>query len=182
MHVAACLGRPPGPGGRHAAMGTHNRLIGLADGSYLEAIAIDSAAPAPSRPRWFDLDRFEGEPRLTNWIARVDDLDAAVAAFPEAGRIMELARGDLRWRMAVREDGRLPYDGAFPALIEWRTDPPTLAPTDLSLIRLELQHPEADGLRAALARLIEDPRIEVVAGPARLTAEFDTDDGRRTLR
>ena len=181
MHVAACLGQPPGPGGRHAAMGTHNRLIGLADGTYLEAIAIDPGAPDPSRPRWFDLDRFAGEPRLTNWIVRVDDLDAAVAAFPEAGRVMELARGDLRWRMAVPDDGRLPYGGAFPALIEWRTDPPSLAPTDLALTRLTLQHPDAGPLRATIARLIEEPRIEVVSGTLRLTAEFETDDGPRTL-
>ena len=53
------FGVTPGPGGRHGAMGTHNRLLRLrgprADSwprAYLEIIAIDPEAPAPARRRW----------------------------------------------------------------------------------------------------------------------------------
>ena len=60
-------------------MATHNRLLGLGD-LYLEVIAADPSAPRPAWPRWFDLDRFTGAPRLTNWICACDDLEAAVAA------------------------------------------------------------------------------------------------------
>ena len=56
----ATLGVVPGPGGVHATMGTHNRLLRIATeafpDAYLEIIAIDPAAPAPGRPRWFGLD------------------------------------------------------------------------------------------------------------------------------
>lgn len=61
--VAWCertLGLPPGPVGEHRFMGTHNRLLRLHSAAhpraYLEIIAINPDAPAPQRPRWFDLD------------------------------------------------------------------------------------------------------------------------------
>ncbi|TCO69290.1 VOC family protein [Rhodovulum euryhalinum] len=174
------------PGGKHPAMGTHNRLLRLGPGLYLEVIAIDPAAPAPGRPRWFDLDRFAGPPRLTTWIARCDDLDAALAlAPPGAGVPMDLARGDLRWRMAVPEDGRLPFDGLFPALIAWqgRAHPAALLPeTGCRLAGLELVHPRADALRQALTGLIGEPLIALHQGPApALRALIDTPSGRRVL-
>ena len=62
--VAWCkaqLGITPGPGGKHAFMGTHNRLFSIQSvqfpRAYFEIIAIDRSAPAPRRPRWFDLDQ-----------------------------------------------------------------------------------------------------------------------------
>ncbi len=125
--VEAVLGVRLAGGGQHPHMATHNRLLGLGD-IYLEVIAADPAAPRPAWPRWFDLDRFAGRPRLTNWICACDDLDAAVAeAPPGTGVPVDLQRGDYRWRMAVPADGRLPFDGCFPALIQWRarcTPPP----------------------------------------------------------
>ncbi|GAA0294403.1 VOC family protein [Rhodovulum strictum] len=180
------LGVRLAPGGRHAAMGTHNRLLRLGPGFYLEVIAIDPEAPAPGRPRWFDLDRFAGPPRLTNWIARCDDLEAALARAPTgSGRPMDLARGDLRWRMAVPEDGRLPFDGLFPALIDWQgaAHPAGLLPeTGCRLAALELHHPRAEALRLALRGLIDDPRIAVHQAPLpALRALIDTPSGRRAL-
>jgi hypothetical protein len=54
--IEALLGVQPQAGGRHVAMGTHNRVLKLGARAYLEVIAIDPAAAAPSRPRWFGLD------------------------------------------------------------------------------------------------------------------------------
>ncbi len=114
-HVRDTLGVELAQGGEHAAMGTHNRLLSLGPTVYLEVIAINPAAPYPGRPRWFDLDNFSGPPRLTNWVAQTDDLDRALALAPTGcGAPMALERGDLRWRMAVPENGKLPFDGAFP--------------------------------------------------------------------
>ncbi|MEH6774342.1 MAG: VOC family protein, partial [Cereibacter changlensis] len=79
--VEAALGVTLAGGGQHGHMGTHNRLLGLGD-LYLEVIAVEPAAPAPAWPRWFDLDHFPGPPRLANWVARCDDLDAEIAASP----------------------------------------------------------------------------------------------------
>ena len=119
-HVEAVLGVELAPGGVHVEMGTHNRLLSLGPGLYLEAIAINPEAASPSRPRWFDLDRFTGPPRITNWIARTDDLSNCLENAPAGmGFPIALERGDYRWQMAVPGNGRLPFDGAAPALIQW---------------------------------------------------------------
>ncbi|MEM6775870.1 MAG: VOC family protein [Pseudomonadota bacterium] len=152
-------------GGRHAAMGTHNRLLGLGESLYLEVLAIDPEAASPSHPRWFDLDRFSGAPRLSNWVARCASLTEALRCAPAgSGKPMSLERGALRWEMAVPGDGRLPFDGCFPALIAWagNTHPADILPDrQCRLKSLELQHPRAEALRQALPGLLDDSRIEI---------------------
>lgn len=180
----SALGVPLAPGGEHAAMGTHNRLLSLGDAEYLEVITINPAAPHPGRPRWFDLDRFTGPPRLASWVCACGDMAAALAACPAgSGEPMDFARGDLRWQMAVPQDGRLPFDGLFPALIRWQGSHPAprLPDHGLRLAALRLSHPRADVLRAALAPLIHDPRISVTEGPPGLSATLTTPHGPRTL-
>jgi hypothetical protein len=166
--IGAELGVALAPGGRHAAMSTHNRLLGLGPGEYLEVIAPDPDAPPPGRARWFGLDVFDGPPAPRAWIVRVPDLDAALAlAPPGAGRPMEFVRGDLRWRMAVPDDGVLPFDGLFPALIHWLggTHPADRLPDEgVRLAGVVLEHPRASALRAALAPLIDDTRLSVQHG------------------
>lgn len=183
--IEATLGVVMQRGGRHALFATHNRLLGLADGLYLEAIAVDPDAARPGRARWFDLDRFGGRPRLTNWICRVDDLDDALAGLPDgAGRPVAVSRGDLRWRMAVPESGALPFDNLFPALIEWQGDlhpAPMLAPSGCRLRRLTVTHPDAPGLRAALGGF-HDSRVAFETGAPGLAAAFETPAGVRELR
>ena len=185
-YVEEALGVRLQDGGKHPLMGTHNRLLGLAEGLYLEAIAIDLDAPKPDRARWFGLDRFEGRPRLTNWIARTDDLTAAVEASPKgAGIPIALTRGDLRWQMAVPADGQLPFDGFYPALIEWQgTAHPAerLIQSGCTLKRFEVSHPGANALKDALNPLLQDDRLRIVEGEPSMWAEFDTPNGSRTLR
>ncbi|WP_297769748.1 VOC family protein [uncultured Roseovarius sp.] len=177
------LGLPLQAGGQHAHYGTHNLLMGLAEGLYLEVIAVDPVAPAPDYPRWFDLDRFSGAPRLSNWICAVDDLEAAIARHPQGGAPVDLARGDLRWRMAVPGNGALPRDNCFPALIEWQAGghpSARLAPSGARLERLIVAHPEAGALRSDLGDLT-DPRVVFEAGAPGLRAEIATPHGMRVL-
>lgn len=178
------LGVPLQPGGAHDVFGTHNELLGLADGLYLEVIAIDPSALPPERARWFDLDRFQGPPRLTNWICQVEDLDAVLDALPQAGVPVSLSRGDLRWRMAVPENGILPYDNCFPALIEWQSPVhPSALLTGLGcrLSRLTVTHPQADTLEGELAPYLDGPVIVFKKGPAGLHADIETPAGMRHL-
>jgi Glyoxalase-like domain len=183
--VENALGVALAPGGKHAHMATHNRLLGLGD-VYLEVIAIDLTAPAPAWPRWFDLDHFTGPPRLTNWIVACDDLDAELALSPAGtGTPVSLERGDLRWRMAVPPDGRLPYDGCFPALISWQgpLHPAAILPDrGVRLDRLEIAHPDAAALIHHLKARLTDTRIILVPGPQKaMRATFSTPHGTRYL-
>ncbi|MEX0327900.1 MAG: VOC family protein [Ruegeria sp.] len=181
-HIEQALGVRLQDGGRHESFGTYNRLLGLRDGLYLEAIAIDPEAPNPQRTRWFDLDRFEGSPRLTNWICRVEDIEASLGVFPDGvGQPIDLFRGALRWRMAVPPNGRLPFDNLFPALIEWQGDlhpAQMLQDSGCRLRRLIVCHPDAIELAKGLGAL---DHVAFDSGPAALRAEIETPHGLRVL-
>lgn len=183
--VEGALGVPLQNGGAHAVFHTHNTLLGLEDDLYLEAIAINPNAPKPDRPRWFDLDRFSGAPRLTNWICRCDNLDATLAELPDGfGAPVDLQRGDLRWRMAVPLSGVLPYDNCAPALIEWVGEAhpaPRLTQQGCKITALEVRHPQARALATLLAPFLVDGRISFSVGPPKLTAGISTPGGAATL-
>lgn len=133
-------------------MGTHNRLLSLGDCRYLECIAIDleSEGPQAGRRRWFDLDdpalqaQLGDGPALVHAVVRVNDLDAALAAWGDAGfEAVTATRGALSWRIAVRSDGRR-IDGR-PTLIQWGAAHPCdrLPPAGVQLVSF-------DGRRACL--------------------------------
>lgn len=126
-------GVPSAPGGSHSGWGTHNRVLRLDAGTYLELIAPDPAQPEPALPRPFGLDdpalreRVAVRPRLVHYVCRVPALDA-IADLDlgyDAGPIMAMTRGALSWRITMPQDpasaarrwtdaGRLQ-----PTLIEW---------------------------------------------------------------
>ena len=159
------LGVRPAIGGRHPQWGTHNALLSLGDGCYLELLAPDPAAPEPRagvRPFGLDAAMAPGaEPRITAWMARVapGTLDAACAAMRaagvECGEVREGSRTrpdgtELRWRLAVPERPLL--GGAVPWLIEWAgaEHPSRAAPVGCRLAWMEVGHPEPGQVRAAL--------------------------------
>lgn len=183
-HIETTLGIDMGPGGQHPRYGTHNRLIGLEGGLYLEAIAVDPSAEPQDQPRWFDLDRFQGPARLTNWILRADDLMVERAHLPvHARRVVEMQRGDLQWLMTVPSDGILPFDNLCPAVLQWLGTPPagSMTPSGCSLDRLILSHPEVTELGKLVEVLFRDARIVVEAGAPGLRAEITTPSGPRVL-
>lgn len=197
--VAWCertLGITPGPGGQHALMGTHNRLFSIASAdfplAYCEIIAIDAAAPAPGRRRWFDMDdaalqervRREG-PQLAHWVARVDDARAAVAALQahdiDRGEVLAASRptpqGLLQWQITVRPDGQRLFDGLLPTLIQWGDVHPAAAmpPSGIALVSVALQHPQPEALQPALQAI--GLNVPVRAGPAQLHIRLQTRRG-----
>jgi hypothetical protein len=185
-HVEAALGVQLSDVGHHERMGTHNRLLALGPGLYLEVIAINPDARPPAQARWFDLDAFTGPPRLTNWIARTDDLATALSGAPPGmGVPISFARGSFLWQMGVPPDGKLPWDGAAPALIEWESaaHPAERLPDRGCRLRgLTVEHPEAEAMLTAYPALAGVDGVRVVTGPVkRLWAEIDTPTGRRFL-
>ena len=179
-------------GGRHAAMGTHNRLLRLGPSLYLELIAIDPRAPAPPRPRWFALDtpqmqmRLAERPRLIHWVARCADVAAESAACSEPlGKIVPMQRGDFEWMITVPADGHLPGDGLVPTLIEWRVPrhpADALPEAGCSLLKLEGFHPDPQPVGHALAALGLEAALALHAGDdAELLAYLKTPGGLREL-
>ena len=188
--LEARTGVPAVAGGKHALMGTHNRLMALGRGAYLEIIAVDPEAPAPARPRWFGLDapemrrRLDAGPALIHWVARTEDIDAARRAAPDlVGEILGLSRGDYRWRIGVPADGSLPARGAFPTLIQWeggRHPAGALPDSGCRLQRLTIRAPEADAIEGRLRclGLEENAPVRFVAGEASgLSAELRSPRG-----
>jgi hypothetical protein len=192
----ATLGITPGPGGAHALMGTHNRLLSIATPAfaraYFEIIAIDPQADAPQRKRWFDLDdatvrdAVARSPRLLHWVARVDDMAEAVAALRargiDPGRVLAAARdtprGVLRWRICVRDDGRRLFGGALPTLIAWDDAHPAdaLPPSGATLRALRLGAADATALAGALEAIgLDAPPVD--AGRDGLEVELLTPRG-----
>jgi hypothetical protein len=159
--VAWCeqtLGVTPGPGGQHALMSTHNRLLKIATPAfaqaYLEIIAINPDAPDPGRVRWFGLDnpvqqaRVAQAPRLVHLVARSTMLDmhrwGLITVGHKPGDPVNLSRptaqGDLRWQMLVRDDGGWDCGGALPTLLQWQGPHPTdtMADSGVTLRQLTL--------------------------------------------
>jgi Glyoxalase-like domain len=182
------LGVAMGPGGAHPKMGTHNRLLALSDSSFLEVIAIDPAAPAPGRARWFGLDRLApgALPRLATWVVNTSDVRGIVAASPEDHGVIEaVTRGTLSWLLTVPGDGSLPLGGAAPAVIEWEAGPHPAArmtAAGCALRRLDVHHPEPERIAALLSAIgFDDDRVRICEGEARLVAHLDTPKGIRVL-
>lgn len=187
------LGIAPAPGGRHPMMGTHNRLLAIGSPrfprSYLEIIAIDPEASAPSHRRWFDLDdaglqaQLADGPRLVHWVVRCDDIDAVAAGWRAAGRDpgevrqveRQAAEGRLlRWRICVRDDGVRLAGGAWPGLIEWAdTHPCDGLPQAVAALQA-LDTPAAAELAAAGLPLGASTRLQArlstPLGPVDLSA------------
>ncbi|MEY2618488.1 MAG: hypothetical protein RL522_1490 [Pseudomonadota bacterium] len=198
----AVLGVTPGPGGQHAFMGTHNRLLLVSSPSfedaYLEIIAIDPQGPAPARRRWFDMDMPELReriatqgPQLTHFVTRVPDAASAVHAWRalslDPGEVLPASRmtpqGQLRWKITLRDDGARLLDGTLPTLIEWGPTHPSanMPRAPIWLESLEASHSAHHELAAAYAA-IDLRNVSVKHGAPGLAATLHTPKGRVTLR
>ena len=204
-HVATALDIEPGffsPGGQHPGMGTHNCLLGLWGGVYLEVIAVDPGAPEPERKRWFGLDskavkaRLAEGPYLSHWVARVErprQLTLWQRQYPERiAPLVPMQRGDFSWQISVPENGALPSwkragDGLLPSLIQWEH---AVHPSDrlpdrgIALKRLLGFHGNVASLSKHLEWLGASSLIALeptLVGPS-LVAEIETPSGLRTLR
>jgi hypothetical protein len=177
------------PGGQHRGLGTHNALLSLGEGAYLEIIAPDPGQPPPRQARPFGLDGLRA-PRLVTWAVRAPDIDAraerARAAGYDPGPVIALGRdladgGRLEWRLTFR---RPPGgDGLVPFLIDWgeTPHPSASAPAGCTLVALRGEHPRPTEVEPLLAALSVELPLTVGRAPA-LVAELETPRGRLELR
>lgn len=193
-YIRETLGVDIPAGGQHHFMGTHNAVMAVGDGIYLELIAIDPELPAPSGPRWFGLDtddlqaRLKTGPVLVHYVLRTDDMAATLDGLDPAlrhmlGPAMSASRGDLHWQITLNGDGIPPAGGCIPAIIEWQGTPPQYGMDfpGLVLQKLECCHPDPDKLRDWLdmlgaGNLLQHENIVISsAATAGLAAEFSMD-------
>ena len=209
QYVADTLGVAPAGGGAHPLMRTHNRLLNLWGGVYLEVLAIDPEADARAaesdtapRPRVFALDdpsthaRLASGPYLSHWVARVErpkNLLRWREQYPERiAPVVPMSRGDFTWGLTVPDDGAFPAwqgagDGVVPSLIQWDTalHPSAVLPEpEVALKSLKGFHPQANIVRTQLewlgaAHLIT---LDTTSDGASLVAEMETPAGLRTLK
>lgn len=194
----ATLGLAPGPGGRHALMGTHNRLLRI-DGegfpqAYLEIIAVDPDAPPPGRARWFGLDdaaeqtrlRRDG-PRLAHAVLRSPNVDmmrwGLITLACQPGPMLSLSRetpaGTLSWRILVRDDGAIDLAGHLPTLIQWQGAHPTEA---MPASALRLRAATLGGLPARVRQLLRLRGVKGTDDGPAVSVTLDTPRGEVTLR
>ncbi|HEU0204038.1 MAG TPA: VOC family protein [Burkholderiaceae bacterium] len=175
------LGVDPQAGGKHATMGTHNALLKLGARAYLELLAIDPDAPAPARPRWFDLDnasvaeRAAQAPFFLTWVARTEQIANAVTRVPALGEVQAFTRGQFAWRLTVPEDGALQFGGLLPAVIQWEsaTHPAdVLEERGCTLSALRLSHPAATSLVPLFRELRVTGPVDLKPGPKSLVADI----------
>ena len=184
-HVESSLGVRLQFGGTHQHYGTHNRLLHLADGIYLEAIAIDKTVQRPPYPRWFDLDNFEGCPRITNWICRSENIKKDLKELSDINaEVVQLQRNDLRWLMSVPTSGILPFNGTFPAVLQWQTSPhpvENMLNAGCRLKHMVIYHPEVSKIQEQIQNF-SDPRISFKTDTSYgFFANFETPNGDRSL-
>lgn len=186
--VRNALGVSPQTGGEHPRMGTHNLLLRLGDALFLEVIAANPSAVPPARPRWFALDMLnpQSAAALATWVVRTDDIHAKASAASETlGNIEPMSRGLLDWLITIPADGSLPLDGLAPTLIEWHCDDHPASKLDdqgLSLVKLELFHPEPGRITKLLQSMVVEAPVSILTGPvSRLVAHIQTPRGLRLL-
>ncbi len=184
-YVHQALGIEVPAGGAHPVMGTHNNLMALGPDLFLEIISVDPDALPPDRPRWFGLDNFNTPPQLQTWVLATDSIHSILPVLPAAvGCPTSITRGNLSWLISVPDDGSMPYDGAFPTIIEWEEGSPAVRMKEFGcrLRTLEVEHPEADAINMALRGRLKDQRVQIRSGPMKkLTAEIETPSGLRVL-
>ena len=178
------LGVRPGYGGKHAGGLTHNALLSLGEGSYLEIIARVPGAEAPATALPFGLGSLE-EPRLATWAVAVDDIEQRVetarAAGYDPGEVIAGARefpdgSRLAWQLAVRAEPA--GDGLVPFLIHWQSEPhPSMtAPEGCRFVSLRAEHPEPESVLQALQALGVELSVAKGKSP-RLIAMLETPNG-----
>ena len=186
--IEALLGVRPMPGGRHPDYGSHNALLSLGEGTYLEVIAPDPEQEVPERGVVFGMQHLEAS-RLRTWVSPTQDIERLVARARSRGlHLGEVSSGGrvkpdgtfLSWKISDPYADR--FGGAVPFLIDWgeTPHPSTVAPSAGRLLDLRIEHPQPDDVRAALSNLGLD--LEVEQAPAyRLVARIQTARGEIEL-
>lgn len=173
-HARRMTGVAPAPGGRHVGKGTHNALVGLNGGAYLELLAVD--ATQPEGGAFAEAISGIANASLHAWCVRCDDADALAIRLDAMGHApiretMSRVTPDgvtLAWELLFPQGHA--FAGAAPFFIAWGVTPhPTSSlPAAAFLDRLTVWQRDPQPLRTWLTAVgLHDSRIDVQTAPAR---------------
>jgi hypothetical protein len=188
VEITQRWGVTPTPGGRHIGRGTHNALVDLGNGAYLEIIGPDPEQQRPPKMP-FGIESLTA-PRLLTWAAKAPAIEARVARAraagfdpgePEAMSRQTPAGELLKWKLSRRDDA--PGGGLAPFLIDWgeTPHPSASAARGCRLTALRGEHPDPAAVGKLLAALGVDLPVTLGAVPA-LIATIETPRGTVELR
>mmetsp|Transcript_65302 Transcript_65302/g.211514 ORF Transcript_65302/g.211514 Transcript_65302/m.211514 type:complete len:259 (+) Transcript_65302:99-875(+) len=163
----------PCMGGRHVGIGTHNALVSLGEGVYLELLAKDPTQEESKTAAWLGVD--SSKACLTTFCAcpanAADQLDRVATSSKDqsgydVGPIRDMSRHTpvgklLRWRLAAENHkqgvAQLPEGGLVPFLIDWSLNelphPSETSPSGCRLVALRAQHPDPSAVEKVLVGL-----------------------------
>ncbi len=176
--IQARLGVQPAYGGQHPGIGTHNALVALGTGTYLEIIAPDPKQNVPASRIPYGLAQLE-VPRLITWAVRPHNWDTYQAQLATLGltaavRDRDRTRPDgerLAWRSVQLPSPAIvqgvDVTGLIPFALVWQTaaHPSATAPGELDLQSLTLQHPDLAVLQHVATAMDLPVRTEQTAQP-----------------
>ena len=181
--IARWTGVQPTPGGRHPGVGTHNALLSLGQGIYLEIIA-----PDPTQDRFSGLGELLRDlqtPTLLTWCALSWDIEKTGLRARSAGLTSQypfaMSRRrpdgvDLNWRILLVEDH--PFGPLLPFFIQWDSpEHPSQGPASgCTLEDFRLYHPAPSAVGVTLETLGLRMSVEEKETPG-LWARLETPNG-----
>ena len=152
------LGVEPVYGGKHQTFGTHNALVGLGKGCYLELLAADQENTDVFPPRWMGVDIIS-KPTITRWAIVSDDIDEQARKLqninPDMGHVQQGMRRKtdgslLRWKLAMPLPK--PEVEVIPFILDWQGSihPSHDLENTCSIHSFSLGHPNARYMSHAL--------------------------------
>ena len=118
--------------GYHKDMGTHNRVIRISDGVYLEIVSTDPKMQNLKNRKWFNLDnsnlqsKLKKSPQIIGYV--IENGDVKISKYYDP--FFEASRANYRWQFAMPTyrnnilDSQIIETGIIPSLISWKSEKP----------------------------------------------------------
>lgn len=143
-YIRELLAVEPVYGGRHLNFGTHNALVGLSQGIYLEILAPDPDNARVKSPRWMGVDALNTSGIITRIALKtnninedlkmIETIDNRTLLSGKGNRITNTGES-LSWHMSY--PFATPLVDPVPFLVQWETD---FHPTDYLNHGIEFSH------------------------------------------
>lgn len=171
-------------GGQHLSIGTHNALLNIGNGAYLEFLAIDPSNTNIQGSRWMGMDLID-QPTFTRWAIKTNNLEQDTTILKkvnaEMGNIFAGSRkkadgSTLNWAMALPL--ALPEVEILPFMIDWKDSihPTATLATGCQLLTLGATHPTPELVQPTLNALGTNLKVKKDS-KAKLYARIQTPMG-----